>query len=93
MYNSKVFNELPNLLATNSSDPVTLNNTPLNCLMYADDLVLLSTSPEGLQNCINTLEKFCIDWKLQINITKTKTLIFNKQGKINLLSPTKKLKM
>ena len=31
-----------------SSDPVFLNSLPLNCLMYADDIVLLSSSSAGL---------------------------------------------
>ena len=63
-----------------SCDPVALNGTILNCLMYADDLVLLSQSAKGLQNCLNSLEAFCKEWGLRINIQKTKVMIFNKSG-------------
>ena len=38
-----------------SCDPVTLNNKLISCLMYADDLVLMSTTKAGLQNCLNAL--------------------------------------
>ena len=41
----KVFiNDIPELLETANNDPVHLGNTKINCLLYADDLVLLSQS-------------------------------------------------
>ena len=60
--------------------PVLLHDTALNCLMYADDLVLLSHSAKGLQNCLDSLEAFCKEWGLRINLQKTKVIIFNKTG-------------
>ena len=59
-----------------------LNNIPLQCLMYADDIVLLSSSSEGLQKRLGGLRLFCNDWCLDVNICKTKILIFNKTGKL-----------
>ena len=50
--------------------------------MYADDLVLISESREGLQRQIDTLEKFCTKWKLKINVKKTKSMVFNRGNKI-----------
>ena len=50
--------------------------------MFADDLILLSDSALGLQNCLTELEKYCRKWKLTVNIKKTKILIFNKGGHI-----------
>ena len=38
-------NYLPIYLQS-SYDAVLLNDKPVNCLIYADDIVLLSTSPE-----------------------------------------------
>jgi hypothetical protein len=49
--------------------------------MYADDLVLMSESAQGLQKCIENLGTYCSQWKLEINIKKTKIMTFNKQGK------------
>ena len=50
--------------------------------MFADDVVLLYTSEKGLQNCLHKLEKYCDNWSLDINVEKTKVLIFNKNGKL-----------
>ncbi|XP_063442678.1 uncharacterized protein LOC134722974 [Mytilus trossulus] len=58
-------NDLPEYLKE-SEDPVILNEKPVNCLLYADDLVLLSTSAKGLQTRLNNLEKYCKDWCLSI---------------------------
>ena len=48
-----------------------------NALMYADDLILLSPSEEGLQQSINSLGVFCQTWKLNINYKKTKCMTFS----------------
>ena len=78
----KIFiNDLPSYL-NDSLDPVFINDLPLNCLMYADDIVLLSTTPAGLQDKLNKLHRFCEDWCLEVNVTKTKVLIFNKPGRL-----------
>ena len=50
--------------------------------MNADDIVLLSSSGEGLQKRLDGLRMFCNDWCLAVNICKTKTLFFNKTGKL-----------
>ena len=64
------------------ADIPMLNDTLINCLLFADDLALLSLSQVGLQNKINILEKYCQEWGLEINIKKTKVMIFNKQGAV-----------
>jgi hypothetical protein len=58
------------------TDPVFLNDVSINHLLYADDLVIMSQSPEGLQHCLDALLKFCNEWKLDLNTRKTKTVIF-----------------
>ena len=45
-------------------------------LLLADDTVLISTSQDGLQNMLNLFENYCDEWKLTVNILKTKILIF-----------------
>jgi hypothetical protein len=49
--------------------------------MYADDLILLSSTPNGLQSKLDILDKYCNDWCLSVNLSKTKIIIFNKAGK------------
>ena len=46
--------------------------------MYADDLIILSTSHQGLQKCLDELQKYCERWILQVNIKKTKCMKFYK---------------
>ena len=78
----KIFiNDLVNVF-NDSCDPVSLNCLKLNCLMYADDLVLMSETAEGLQNSLNILYSYCCDWDLHINIGKTKSLVFNNTGRL-----------
>ena len=62
-----------------NESPLTLDNVNfINNLMYADDLIILSTTPEGLQKSLDALEEYCNKWKLNINIKKTKCMIFSK---------------
>ena len=49
--------------------------------MFADDLILISDSAVGLQNCLSKLDAYCKKWRLTVNTEKTKILIFNKGGK------------
>ena len=47
-------------------DPVVeLNGKSFSCLLYADDIVLLSQSAKGLQNLLNKLKLFCDKWMLR----------------------------
>ena len=73
-------NDLPKYF-DQTCDPVQLMSKSINTLMYADDVILLSTSEKGLQNCVNKLEKFSKDWKMTVNLKKTKVLVFNKAGR------------
>ena len=63
----------------NNESEIFLNKeVPVNALMYADDLILLSDTPEGLHKHIDKLSKYCDDWRLNINLKKTKIMIFNR---------------
>lgn len=61
-------------------DPVSLHNTDISCLMFADDLVILSTTSTGLQTALDKLDSYCTKWGLCLNMNKTKVMIFNKSG-------------
>ena len=73
-------NDLPQYVSDHSTAPVQLGGKDLQCLMFADDIVLLSESQEGLQNCLQNLNNYCNNWKLVVNINKTRVVIFNKAG-------------
>ena len=42
----------------------------LSCLAYADDLALISDSEENLQTLLDTLNEWCVNWRIKINISK-----------------------
>ena len=63
----------------NKCDPAKLISKNINCLLYADDLVLISESTEGLQNCLNKLYDYIQTWKLSINYKKTKSITISKR--------------
>ena len=72
-------NNLPHLFENTLSDPFVLPiGKNINSLLYADDLVTLSKSKTGLQNCLNALSLYCDKWKLKLNPKKTKIIIFQK---------------
>ena len=58
---------------------VSIGGIHIAYLLYADDLVLMSESPTGLQNLIHGLENFCMQWHMVVNLTKTKVLVFNER--------------
>ena len=51
-------------------------------LLFADDIVLVSSTPSGLQNQINSLEKASKSLGLTVNLDKTKVMVFRKGGHI-----------
>ena len=66
-------NEIPTLLDKMDTNPIILpDGSKLNCLLYADDLILISNTSEGLQRSLDTLSKFCDDWLLNHEIKKKK---------------------
>ena len=67
-----------------SCDSVQIHNNQINHLLYADNLILISSTAEGLhvQNCLNQLSDYCLKWDLSVNINKSKVITFNKSGKI-----------
>jgi hypothetical protein len=49
-------------------------------LLFADDMVLLASTPRALQLKINVILKYFEDLGLRINIAKTKVIIFQRGG-------------
>jgi hypothetical protein len=43
----------------------------------------MSETADGLQMCIDKLYNYCTKWGLQINMKKTKSVVFNNTGKLH----------
>ena len=50
----------------------------LQCLLYADDLVLVSECETDLQNMFKLLSEWCNQWRMKVNIAKTAIIHFRK---------------
>ena len=72
-------NKLPEIF-DQTCDPVKLGNEDVSSLLWADDLVILSATGQGLQNAINKTFTFYKNLGLELNTKKTKVMIFNCRG-------------
>ena len=45
-------------------------------LLYADDTVILASNEADLQFSLNRFDEYCKTWKLTVNVSKTKVVIF-----------------
>ena len=63
-------------------DAPILHDSRISHLLYADDLVLMSTSEIGLQSNIDRVNTFCKLWGLSINVSKSKIMVFSKSGRV-----------
>ena len=55
----------------------------LFCLLYADDIVIFADSIIKLQHLIDILYKFCTKWRMEVNLDKTKIIVFRKGGHLS----------
>ena len=66
-------NDLFKEINTSHADSVSLNNIDkISAFMFADDLILISTTREGLKKYLDTLDTYAKKWKPEINYKKTK---------------------
>ena len=48
----------------------------LYTLLYADDTIIMAESEQHLQTALDAVFSFCKLWYLELNISKTKVIIF-----------------
>ena len=64
-------------LSKTDGDGVHLAGYVVKLLLYADDLILISQTLHGLKEHLRSLEHFCQEVGMQVNISKTKIMIFS----------------
>ena len=61
---------------------VAIQMLNLFLIMYADDMVLLAETPEGLQTLLDSLSEYTHKWDLKLNTNKIKVVAFRNGGKL-----------
>ena len=77
---SLLISEVANVIRKNGQHGIQLipEQDEIFLLLFADDIVLLSSTPTGLQNQINSLEKASSSLGLVVNLEKLKSLYLEK---------------
>ena len=75
-------NELIHLVEENNCQGIYVDehNPNVTMLLYADDLVLIGDQIGRVQRLLNVLSEFCYKWGLQVNMSKTKVLVYRNSG-------------
>ncbi len=73
-------NDITPLMNSPNCQPAKIGTTSVGCLFYADDLVILSESKEGLQSGLDALNEYSNKWHLKVNKNKTKIMIVQKHN-------------
>ena len=81
---SLYLNDLENYLMSNGANGIVCEANSENIytyikllvILFADDTVFFSNNQVDLQHMLNLFEQYCDQWKLTVNISKTKILIF-----------------
>lgn len=63
---------------------VWIGNRRIDCLFYADDLVLIAENEQALQQQLRIMESWAREWNLEVNVDKTEYMVIggNGQGRI-----------
>jgi hypothetical protein len=59
-----------------ADDIVTLNDYLIYLILFTDDTVLFGKTPEILQHLLDKLFIYCRKWNIEVNIDKTKVVVF-----------------
>ena len=84
---SLFLNDLEHYILSNNDANITLSDLDLDVflkivvLLYADDTVLFATSEENLKSLLKTFIDYCNIWQLNINVDKTKVMVFGDRAK------------
>ena len=69
-------NDMYENIVIQDNDAFTIEDLKIFILLFADDTVLLSYTPEDLQSLLNQLHSYCVKWGISVNVEKTIVMIF-----------------
>ena len=79
---SLYINDMCEYLEGDDVHPPTIGDTPISSLLFADDVVLISTTKVGLQRLINKSHKYASKWGMKISFEKSKIMVFRSGGRL-----------
>ncbi len=79
---SMYINDLEDEFYLKGLEGIDIGMIKIFLLLYADDIAILASTKEQLQEGLNTLQTYCQKWKLTVNTNKTKIMIFRKGGRL-----------
>jgi len=82
---SLFINELYDLLVKHRTKGIQLHPgiTEIFMLMFADDVARISDTVINLQRQLNTLVEFCTEYEIDVNVNKTKVVVFKRGGRLS----------
>ena len=80
---SLYLNDIEEQFINSGLDGIDTDMLKIFMLLYADYIVIFANNQEQLQNSLNLMHQYCNRWKLTINISKTKVMIFRKGGTLS----------
>lgn len=79
---SLYLNDIEEQFIINGIDGLDIGMLKMFLLLYADDIVIFSNTAEDLQKALDLLEQYCNRWRLKLNVSKTKIMVFRKGGQL-----------
>ena len=69
-------------IQSSNSSGLTFHDISLILLLFADDMVIFGHNQMDLQNSLDMLSEYCTIWGIEVNIEKTKVIVFRKRGRL-----------
>ena len=82
---SMYLNDLQDFLKNDPYIGIHIYHFFMILILFADDMVLFSDNRFGLQRGLDKFHEYCNDWGLEVNVEKTKCLVFKNGGRKNRL--------
>ena len=77
---SLYLNDIEEQFINSGLDGIDVNMLKMSMLLYADDIVIFANSADELQHGLDLLLNYCNIWKLTVNVSKNKVMVFRKGG-------------
>ena len=77
---SLYLNDIEETFVNSGLEGIDIDMFKMFMLLYADDIVIFANSAEELQQSLDVLLNYCNRWKLTVNVSKTKVMVFRKGG-------------